>query len=519
MPSRRLGAAQAALVALLAVATALAAGHLVAGVLLAPAASPFLAVGNAAIDRTPTPVKTFAVQQFGTNDKVALLIGMAVVIALVAVAAGLLSRRTPVPGLVVVGLLGGLGVLAVVEQAIGQLVLLAALTAPAAGLTTFWGLHALGRSADRPADPTRRPRVPRREFLVASGSVAAGAVVLGVAGELLSRRVDVAASRAAVGRLVPAAPSPPIPAGAAFPELGTPTFLTPPAEFYRVDVNLTVPQLRAEDAVLRITGLVDREIELTYADIRARPLVERPITMTCVSNYVGGPYVSTSTFIGVPLSDLLSEAGVRPEATQLIGRSADGFSIGTPLRRILQAEDRALLAIGMGGEPLLPEHGFPMRTVIPGLYGYVSATKWVTELELTTFDVDPYWEQRGWDGDPEGIVTIKTSSRIDAPGPFERLPRGEVTIAGTAWAQTIGVDRVEISVDDGPWEDAELGVEVNVDTWRMWRARRTLDPGLHSVTVRATDRSGYIQTAERIDPINPGPDGSTGLHSNSFMVS
>lgn len=240
--------------------------------------------------------------------------------------------------------------------------------------------------------------------------------------------------------------------------------------------------------------------------------------MTCVSNYVGGPYVSTSTFIGVPLADLLAEAGVRPEATQLIGRSADGFTIGTPLRRVLQAEDGALLAIGMGGEPLLPEHGFPMRTVIPGLYGYVSATKWVTELELTTFDVDPYWEQRGWDGDPEGIVTIKTSSRIDAPGPFERVPAGEVTIAGTAWAQTIGVDRVEISVDDGPWEETVLGTEVNVDTWRMWRAHRNLDPGLHSVTVRATDRSGYTQTAERVDPINPGPDGSTGLHSNTFTV-
>ncbi|MFB9387743.1 molybdopterin-dependent oxidoreductase, partial [Pseudonocardia petroleophila] len=204
--------------------------------------------------------------------------------------------------------------------------------------------------------------------------------------------------------LVPAAPSPPIPAGAAFPELGTPTFLTPAAEFYRVDVNLTVPQLRAEDARLRITGLVDREIELTYDDVRAHRLVERPITMTCVSNYVGGPYVSTAAFIGVPLTDLLLEAGVRPEATQLIGRSVDGFTIGTPLRRVLQAEDRAMLAIGMNGEPLLPEHGFPMRTVIPGLYGYVSATKWVTELELTTFDVDPYWEQRGWDGDPEGIV-------------------------------------------------------------------------------------------------------------------
>lgn len=507
----------AALAGLISVAAALAVGHLVAGLLSVPTASPFLAVGNAAIDRTPNPVKEFAIQQFGTADKLVLLLGMAVVIALVALAAGLLSRRGVVPGLVVVGLLGALGVLAVWEQSGTAVGLLAPLAALAAGIAAFAGLHRLAGNAARDAEPTATS-MPRRRFLAASGGVAAGAAIAGIGGELASRRIDVAASRAAVGPLVPAVPSPPIPAGAAFPELGTPPFLTPPADFYRVDINLTVPRLRAQDARLRITGLVEREVELTFEEIRSRPLVERTITMTCVSNYVGGPYVSTSTFIGVPLTDLLAEAGPLPEATQLVGRAVDGFTIGTPLQRVLDAGDRALLVIGMASEPLLPEHGFPMRVVVPGLYGYVSATKWLTELELTTFDFDPYWEQRGWDGDPEGIVTIKTSSRIDAPGPFEQVPAGEVTIAGTAWAQTIGIERVEVRVDDGPWQDAELGTEVNLDTWRMWFLRVPLGPGSHTATVRATDRTGYTQTAERVEPINPGTDGSTGRHGVTFTA-
>ncbi|MDN5861722.1 MAG: molybdopterin-dependent oxidoreductase, partial [Pseudonocardia sp.] len=358
----------------------------------------------------------------------------------------------------------------------------------------------------------------RRGLLLAGGGVAAGAALSGLGGFLLAGRVDVEASRRAVGPLVPARPAPPIPPDAAFPELGTPTFLTPPAQFYRVDTQLVVPRLRAETASLRIAGMVERELRLSFEQIRSRPLVEKTITMTCVSNYVGGPYVSTANFIGVPLADLLAEAGPLPGATQLVGRTADGFTIGTPLRWVLDAGDEALLAIGMNGEPLLAEHGFPMRTVVAGLYGYVSATKWITELELATFDFDPYWERRGWDGDPAGIVAIKTSSRVDAPGPFARVPAGEVSIAGTSWAQSVGIAAVEISIDDGPWQNCELGAAVNPNTWRMWRARRKLAPGVHTVTVRATDMSGYTQTAERVDPINPGPDGATGRHSVTFTA-
>lgn len=503
------GRTVAALVGILSVAAALGAGHLVAGLLSDPAASPFLAVGNAAVDRTPNPVKSFAISVFGSNDKIALLTGMAVVIAVVAAAAGIASRRRSWPGLAVVAALGLLGGLAVLEQASGGSSLLAPLAALVTGLAVFAVLHARARMDSR-------RDAGRRGLLLGFAGAAVGAALAGVGGALLAGRGDVAASRRAVGPLVPARPAPPIPPNAAFPELGTPAFLTPASEFYRVDINLSVPQVRAEEAVLRIHGMVDREVELPFSDIAARPLVERTITMTCVSNPVGGPYVSTANFIGVPLADLLAEAGVRPDAEQLVGRAVDGFTIGTPLDRVLDPD--ALLAIGMNGEPLLPEHGFPMRTVVPGLYGYVSATKWLTELELTTFAFDPYWERRGWDGDPDGIVPIKIASRIDAPAGFARLPAGEVVLAGTSWAQGAGIAAVDVRIDDGDWQPAELGAEVNPDTWRMWYVRAPLRPGRHTASVRAIDRAGTVQTADRVDPINPGPDGATGLHTVIFSV-
>lgn len=517
-----LGWAVVGMTGLLAVAAALAVGQLVAGILVDPSASPYLAVGNAAIDRTPNPVKEFAIAQFGTSDKLVLLLAMAVVIALVGVVAGLVARRRALPGLLVIVVLGIAGILAVVEQAGAGLALLAPVASLVAGALVFRWLHGLGRSAARRhagGGSATGGALARRGFLAGSTAVAAGAALTGVGGTLLTNRVDVAASRRSVGTIVPAVPAPPIPPGADFAELGTPTFITPSPEFYRVDINLQVPRLLAEDARLRITGMVDRELEFDYAELRNRPLVERTITMTCVSNYVGGPYVSTSNFVGVPLRELLDEAGVAAGATQLVGRTADGFTIGTPLDWVMRPEREAMVAIGMNREPLLPEHGFPFRTVVAGLYGYVSATKWLTELELTTFDFDPYWEQRGWDNDPAGIVRIKTESRIDAPGSFERLPAGAVTFAGIAWAQTVGIQRVEIRVDGGAWLPTQLSTEVNVNTWRMWRATmRITERGVHTVEVRATDKSGYTQTPMRVGPINPGPDGATGWHSVSFTV-
>ncbi|MDG5485422.1 molybdopterin-dependent oxidoreductase [Mycolicibacterium gadium] len=531
-PTSRLPAVRAALTGLIAVFAALGVGHLISGLILTPAASPFLAVGNAAIDRTPAAVKDFAITHFGTNDKPALLVGMAVALVLFGVLLGLMSRRSVVPGLAAIVFLGVVGTLAVAEQSTGWLGLLAPLASLLAGVGAFWWLHR--RAQPRPVDaihdadagageaaddvPTRG--LGRRRFVLSSLAATLGALVAGAGGFALGKRIDVTASRRAVGELVPTTPAPPIPAGAAFPKLGTPTFITPAADFYRIDINLTVPQLRAEDAVLRITGMVDTPVEFTFDEIRSMPLVEKTITMTCVSNEVGGPYVSTANFIGVPLLDLLDQAGIQDGAQQVVGHSVDGFTLGTPLDLLRNAGKEALLAIGMNREALLPEHGFPMRTVVPGLYGYVSATKWLTELELATYNIKPYWVERGWDGQPPGVVPIKISSRIDAPSSFQRVPSGDVTVAGTAWAQGRGISKVELRFDNEEWQPAELATEVNRNTWRMFRLTRPLAPGQHTVTSRAFDGSGVMQAEDRLRLINPGPvpDGSTGWQSMFFTV-
>ena len=520
----RVPAVRSALAGLIAVIAALGAGQLVAGLLLLPAASPFLAVGNAAIDRTPAAVKDFAISTFGTNDKLALLIGMAVALALIGMAIGLSSRRNVVVGLVAIAAVGIVGILAVREQTPGWLGVLAPAASLAAGVAAFWWLHSRAAPRKSPADDdSAEPEansVGRRGFVFGALIAALGAVAAGAGGFALVRRIDVVESRRAIGELVPTTPAPPIPANAAFPELGTPTFITPIADFYRIDVNLAVPQVRAEDAVLRITGMVDEPREFSFADIRSMPLVEKTITMTCVSNEVGGPYVSTANFIGVPLVGLLDDAGIQDGAQQVVGHSVDGFTVGTPFDLLRAASKEAMLVIGMNREPLLPEHGFPMRTVIPGLYGYVSATKWLSELELTTYDVKPYWVERGWDGQPPGVVPIKISSRIDAPKSFQTVPGGQVTVAGTAWAQGRGISRVEIRFDKDDWQPADLATEVNPYTWRMFRITTSLPPGQHTVTCRAFDRAGVGQPEERLRLINPGPvpDGSTGWHSIVFTV-
>ncbi|BBY30854.1 molybdopterin-dependent oxidoreductase [Mycolicibacterium sediminis] len=511
---------RAALTGLIAVVVALGVGHLVSGLLLLPSSSPFLAVGNAFIDRTPAPVKDFAIRTFGTNDKLALLVGMTVALILIGVVIGLLARRSVIPGLIAVAALGIVGILAVREQSSGALGLLSPVAALVAGVGVFWVLHRLARPRSDAGDDVDGGGVGRRGFVVGALAASVGAAAAGAGGLVLTRRIDVTASRRAVGELVPETPAPPIPAGAAFPESGTPPFLTPIADFYRIDVNLAVPQLRAEDATLRITGLVNEPLELTFDDIRSMPLVEKTITMTCVSNEVGGPYVSTTNFIGVPLLALLERAGIADGAQQLVGHSVDGFTIGTPLDMLRAAGDEAMLAIGMDRRALPPEHGFPMRTVVPGLYGYVSATKWLTELELATYDVIPYWVERGWDGQPPGVVPIKISSRIDAPKSFQQVPGGDVTIAGTAWAQGRGISRVEVRIDKGDWQPAELATEVNPFTWRMFRLTTSLPSGQHTVACRAVDGSGVMQVEERLRLINPGPvpDGSTGWHSIVFTV-
>jgi sulfite oxidase len=290
-------------------------------------------------------------------------------------------------------------------------------------------------------------------------------------------------------------------------------FVTGNDDFYRIDTALTVPRLSAAGWTLRLHGMVDRELTLGFDEIVAMPSVERLITMTCVSNQVGGDLVGTATWQGVRLADLLDRVGVDPAATQVVGRAFDGWTAGFPVEVV--ADNEPLVVYGMNGQPLPEAHGFPLRLVTPGLYGYVSATKWLTEVELTTFeDLDQYWVQRGWaDRGP-----IKVQSRIDTPAGFDRLPPVPVAVAGVAWAQTRGIEAVEVRVDDGDFAPADLAEPVGTDTWRQWVFRwdtTTVQPGRHQLTVRATDGSGTVQTEERTAPF---PSGATGWHSIAVFV-
>ncbi len=498
----------AGVLGVLAVAMALGVGDLVAA-LVAPPSSPFLAVGNQFIRLTPEPLKEFATSTFGVHDKQVLLAGMAVVITVVAVIGGLLSRRTLGPGLTLVVALGIIGATCAAASPTFTLpYLMAPLAALVAGIATFAVLHPLARRAAAPApDRVADPTGPRRRLLLGLGAALAGAGVTGFLGRSFAASAAAQASRAAVGPLpAPAGTVAPPPVGADFAASGTPTWLTRNADFYRIDTALQVPQISTSDYSLRIHGLVDREIVLTYDQLRRRSLIEAAITMTCVSNDIGGNLISNAVFLGVPLRDLLAEAGVRAGANQIASTSADGFTTGTPVAACTDGRN-AMLALGMNGQPLPIEHGFPVRMVVPGLYGYVSGCKWITDIELTTFDAfRSYWQQRGWGA--QGPV--KTQSRIDVPRDATTVTAGRVTIAGTAWAQHRGIARVEVRADSGAWQTTELAADASIDTWRMWRTVLALAPGPHTLQVRATDATGATQTSAVTETI---PDGATGWHT------
>lgn len=498
------GTGKAVLAAVLAAALALGIGHLLAG-FTAPNASPYLAVGNTAIDLTPEPVKQFAIRQFGESDKLVLLGGMGVVVLLLAVLAGWLSRRRPLPGVVLIGAFGLLAIVTVFTRPDLDVVdVVPSVGALVVGVGVFLLLHRLATRTSVPASDGAR--TDRRTFVLGAVAVAAAAGGSSAGGQLLSGRAGVANARERISRLVPGNPA--VPAGADFAGQGTPRFITPNKDFYRVDTALSVPVVRPDDWELRVHGMVERELTLTFDDILRRRAVQRTITMTCVSNEVGGGYVSTATFTGVPIRELLDEAGLRPGAEQVFSTSVDGYTAGTPVDVLRDPDRGALLAYGMNGEALPLEHGFPLRMVTPGLYGYVSATKWLTSMELTTFDRKTYWEKRGW----AERAPIKTQSRIDRPKAFQQFRTGKFTVAGVAWAQDTGIAKVEARVDGGDWRRAELSTEVNDQTWRMWRVDLEFSPGTHNVECRATDRSGYTQESKRVPTV---PDGATGWHSIS----
>lgn len=503
-PTNLLPRRRAVAVAIVSLLAALGAGHLVAA-FVGIGASPFVAVGNWVRDISPQPVVEWAKDTFGTADKVVLQIGVIAVILGLTVLAGLLSRTRPTPGLVLAAAQGVIGFVAVLTRPdLGQLGIAAPAASLVVGLVAFNVLH--GK-----AWPAEQDWESRRSFLRMSAGLVVAAGAGGVIGQLAGNRVDIEQSRAEIGRLTPTSPAPRLPATADFANSGSARFITSNRDFYRIDTALTLPRVAARDWRLRIHGLVDTTVEYTFADIRERALIERPVTLACVSNEVGGGLISNADWIGVPLRDLLLEAGVKPGADQLFSTSVDGFTAGTPVGALLDPNRGAMLAIGMNGEPLPQEHGFPARMVVPGLYGYVSATKWVADMELTTFaDKQGYWIPRGW----AAKAPIKTQSRIDSPRDGATLPKGRITIAGVAWAQTIGIRQVEVRVDD-EWHTAELSTEVDVNTWRMWRVTVNVRPGSHRIQVRATDNTGYTQTDAEVEPI---PDGATGWHTIEVAV-
>jgi DMSO/TMAO reductase YedYZ molybdopterin-dependent catalytic subunit len=478
---------------IVAAATGIAVAELTAAA-TRPQGGPLVAVGGAVIDATPTAVKEFAVRELGTNDKPALLAGIALVLVLLAAQTGVAATRWRVSALVGGVLLGATGAAAALSRPAASLVdaVPSLLGAAMAGLILWWLAGSRERLPVVPETGVDR-RLVLRLALLAAGAGVAEAAALG----LHARRVSAAGqSREAIRLPAPADPAPPAPAG----------LTTANRVFYRVDTALNVPRIDPADWRLRIHGMVDREIEVSLADLLRRPLIERDITLNCVSNEVGGPYVGTARWLGVPLAALLREAGIRAGADQIVARSVEGMTIGTPLSTALDGRD-TMLAVGMNGEPLPLEHGFPVRMLTPGLYGYAGACKWVTELELTTFDrFDAYWVERGWAR--EG--TVKTASRIDRPRPFARVTPGQVTVAGVAWAQRRGIAAVEVSVDGGAWRPAELLPTASVDTWVQWRYSWAATRGSHSLAVRATDRTGAVQPEARVTPF---PDGATGWHT------
>jgi len=508
---RTAGAAAGAAAAAVALATA----ELVT-VLTGPATGPLVAVGRVVVDNSPEPATAFAIAVFGVHDKTALLVGTVVLLVGFAAALGAaaVDRRW-------VGLAGLAGF-----TAIG---LAAALTrpeaTPAAAVPTLAGAAAAlagyvalqARSAPQPAAPAAGDPPAgagggtRRGFLGTAAVVLGGAALAGLGGRWFATQRDLSAARAAVDLPAPVDPAAPVPAGAelSLPDLAS--YVTGNDVFYRIDTALVVPRVDPETWQLRIGGRVRRPYTIDFAGLLSRPMIERYVTLACVSNEVGGSLVGNARWLGVPVAELLAEAGPEPGADQVVSRSVDGWTCGSPTSVLTDGRD-ALLAIGMNGEPLPLEHGFPVRMVVPGLYGYVSACKWISEIELTSFDdYDAYWVPRGW----AQQAPIKTQSRIDTPR--GRAAAGTVLVAGVAWAQHRGIARVEVQVDGGAWLAAELADTVSADTWRQWSWRwEGATPGGHQLAVRATDTTGQIQPGERSPT---APDGATGWHTVTVEVS
>jgi len=482
------------------------------------AVSPVLAVGRAVIAGTPTPLRELLVGQAGTADKPLLVAGTVVVVLLLGIVAGLQARQSLRRAGLTVIVLGLLGAVATRGTATASfpvnlvVELLAAVLAVAVlRLLVRSRRPALEGAAPGPGDAGGALVLARRRFFVR----AAGVALLTAAGAVATRATGstslVADLRSRVRLPVPRHPAPRVPAAAVLDVVGLTPLVTPNAHFYRIDTALATPQVDPRSWRLRVSGLVDRELHLTYDDLLALPQTEAWVTLGCVGNRVGGSLVGTTRWQGVLLADLLRQAGPRPGAVQVVGRSVDGYTGAFPLSLALDGRT-ALVAVAMGGEPLPVEHGFPARLLVPGLYGYESAVKWLAGIELADAAFEAFWVPRGY----AKVAEARTTSRIDTPARGARVRAGAVAVAGMAWAPHRGVQRVEVAVDGGAWRPAELApATLGPDAWRPWRWTWQAVPGEHVLAVRTTDATGSVQ-----DPTLRGvlPDGATGLHRIGITV-
>jgi DMSO/TMAO reductase YedYZ molybdopterin-dependent catalytic subunit len=607
---------------LLAAAAAMGIAQLFAGFTV-PAASPVVAVGEAAIDHTPLVVKDWATSTFGTADKTVLLAGVLVVVFLYSMLVGVLAVRRLALGYAGLAIFAGLGVAAALTRhdATGSYAVPTLFGAVAGGFALWWlvtraraaaGAAQAGRAAREwrpvagqtpglagetgPAGRTAPPATPRaddsawsddsdwadsaradsaaagtgrdeddslgwvaasghgpdeppagwrepdevparrpeptragppagrpfadptaassarRQFIVAAGVTVAAAAIGEIGGRSLATRKNVSIAQKTLRIPKATVPAAPLPRGVNLPVPGISSFITPNSQFYRVDTAILVPQVDPSNWTLRIHGMVAREVTITFDQLIRRPLIEDYITLTCVSDPVEGPYVGNAKWLGASLAALIRSAGPQAGADQLLCTSVDGFTSGTPLSVVLDGRD-ALVAVAMNGTVLPTEHGFPARLVVPGLYGYVSACKWVVDIELTTFaKAQAYWVPRGWS--QQG--PIKTESRIDVPGNGTSLKAGQVPVAGVAWAQHKGIEAVEVRVDNGPWNEATLAAVPGIDTWRQWVWQWPAAKGTHTIEARATDKTGYTQTSLVEDV---APNGASGYPSTQVSVS
>ncbi|MDA0351332.1 MAG: molybdopterin-dependent oxidoreductase [Chloroflexi bacterium] len=508
-----------AIAGLLAAAVALAMAELAAGV--TGGASLIVEVGDVIVDRTPGPVIKWAIGLLGTNDKPFLLGTVTVAALAIGALLGPLAGRVRMAGFVAFAIFGAIGALAGTRDPLtgSEIAILIAVVAAVSGAAA---LSILLEAAPSRRDVDAAPQMPgrgvadRRRFLQFAGAAGGGAALAAFVGRgVLGPAVDVESQREAV-----TLPPTNIDVGAnGFEVDGLSPLITPNDQFYRIDTALVVPRVDTKDWKLSVTGMVDHPFELTFDELLELATLEEAVTLACVSNEVGDDLVGNAIWRGVPLASLLERAGVQAGATQIVGRSVDNFTTGFPTEIALDGRP-AMVAIGMNGEPLPAAHGFPARLVVPGLYGYVSATKWLKEIELNTLEgYDAYWIPRGW----AKLAPIKTQSRIDTPRSGKSVAAGPLPIAGVAWGGTRSVQRVEVRITsrgaDTPsaeWLQAELGEALSQSTWRQWVLLWDAHPGEYDVEVRATDGDGETQTEERHAP---APDGATGYHRISLSVS